>query len=413
MSFFYYTFYLPTLYCLKILFFWLPLIRQRRIFEERNKQDDLCLSFKMADQKADLCFEFSSEGEYQQVASLISDALCEGKKLELVFFSPSVEKTIQDLARKHPLQIRYLRFPLLSSGLNKWVSAKTLIMVRYDLFPELLVWASSKENQLKIIWVTFKKEHLLENKMSFLKKLFLKKASYIVYASKNDRLIGSKLGLSEEHPFFDFRIEQIKRRMEKRHEKFQQLFPLYSKFNQHIRQFPREKRLIFGNIWPEDLFLLEKIPQEYLVVLVPHQLNEDVLNKIHQFLKSIKRNAIEIHNLSEDIYPSNTYLINKKGILCELYADFGSAYVGGGFGVSVHSLLEPLVAGNDRISCGPKTLRSTEYDLAESFNLMTTVHHGEEFLEWLHQKVNSQDIQEQLMHLIDQYPVYKKEVLSC
>jgi 3-deoxy-D-manno-octulosonic-acid transferase len=413
MSFFFYTFYLPTLNFLKTLFFWLPIVKKRRVFEGRNKQDDHCLSFKTTNQKADLCFEFSSEGEYQQVASLISDALCDGKKLELVFFSPSVEKTIQDLAKKYPLQIRYLRFPLLSCGLNKWVTAKTLIMVRYDLFPELLVWASSKENHLKIIWVTFKKEHVLGKKISFLKKLFLKKASYIVYASKNDRPIGTKLGLSGDHPFFDFRIEQIKRRMEKRHEKFQQLFPLYSKFHQHIVKFPREKRLILGNIWPEDLFLLEKIPQDYLIVVVPHQLNEDVLTKIHQFLKSIKRDALEINNLSEDISPSNTYLINKKGILCELYADFGPAYVGGGFGVSVHSILEPLVAGNDRISCGPKTLRSTEYDLADNFGLMTTVHQGEEFLEWLHQRINSQDIQEQLMHLIELYPVYKKEVLSC
>ena len=54
--------------------------------------------------------------------------------------------------------------------------------------------------------------------------------------------------------------------------------------------------------------------------------------------------------------------MNYKGILCELYPFFSHAYVGNGFGESVHSLMEPFLA-NCFVICGPKIQRSTEYDL--------------------------------------------------
>ena len=63
----------------------------------------------------------------------------------------------------------------------------------------------------------------------------------------------------------------------------------------------------------------------------------------------------------------HSFLINNgiwifqiKGVLCELYSYFDQAYIGGGFGVSVHSLLEPYLSGC-QVVCGPKVSRSSEY----------------------------------------------------
>jgi 3-deoxy-D-manno-octulosonic-acid transferase len=58
-------------------------------------------------------------------------------------------------------------------------------------------------------------------------------------------------------------------------------------------------------------------------------------------------------------------VLNLKGVLCELYSVMGHAYVGGGFERSVHSVLEPFVAGC-KILCGPKVHRSTEVEAIES-----------------------------------------------
>ena len=50
------------------------------------------------------------------------------------------------------------------------------------------------------------------------------------------------------------------------------------------------------------------------------------------------------------------------GVLLEAYTFFGTAFVGGGHGRSIHSVLEPFLAGCN-VFCGQKTHRSTEYDL--------------------------------------------------
>ena len=41
---------------------------------------------------------------------------------------------------------------------------------------------------------------------------------------------------------------------------------------------------------------------------------------------------------------------------------FGHAFVGGGFGVSIHSVMEPFLA-KSKVMCGPKVNRSTEFDM--------------------------------------------------
>ncbi len=66
--------YFPILTLLKALLYFVPKVRERMDFEKKNKTEEGCRSFAQDKLKADLCFEFSSEGEFQQVASLIDDA---------------------------------------------------------------------------------------------------------------------------------------------------------------------------------------------------------------------------------------------------------------------------------------------------------------------------------------------------
>src|SRR5665647_3194150 len=83
---FVYGIFFPLVNLLALLLIWHPKVRSRIVFERKNAKEVNSRSFEDVLTKADLCFEFSSEGEYQQVASLIDDALVANKKIELVFF---------------------------------------------------------------------------------------------------------------------------------------------------------------------------------------------------------------------------------------------------------------------------------------------------------------------------------------
>lgn len=403
--------YFPILYTLKWLFFFIPKVRSRMEFELKNKTEEGCRSFKKDGIQADLCFEFSSEGEFQQVASLIDDALQAQKHLELVFFSPSVEKTIVDLHRRNPKLIRYLRYPILGLTFSSWITSSTLLLVRYDFFPEFLIWSLKPGRKLKMIWITFKKERAKGKSLSAYKLAFLMRSDFTVFATEADYKEGQELGM--KGTIYDFRMEQIKRRMEKREEKFNKFFPQYHGLKKVIDQYPRHKRLILGNAWPLDLFLLKDLPSDVLVVIVPHQLKPEIFEEMNQKLQGMGRNPEMISDRTIEGPTGSTIVVNKKGILCELYSDFGFAYVGGGFGVSVHSILEPLVSGSQHISCGPVNHRSTEFDLAQSYGSMKEVKNNQEFLKWISEDISGFKVHDRLRTQIEAYPVFQKEVLSC
>ncbi len=407
--------YVPLIRLIVLFLFWNSKMEERERFEKRNKFEALAHSFSEKGITADLCFEFSSEGEFQQVAPLVEDALKAGKKIELVFFSPSVEKAIMKLAQKYPSQVRYLRYPFVRifpflgrRSFTHWVTARTLIMVRYDFFPEFLLWSMKPQNKLKIIWMTFKKERTQGKGPSFWKKLFLKNAESVVYAVTSDEVTGGKLGVNGG--VFDFRAEQIKRRILLKDEKFKNTFPLYPEFKSHLNSYKRT--IIVGNAWPSDLFLLKDVPADVLVVVVPHQLSAEIIKSISTSLTEQGREVFEIHDLAREFKNTNAIIINKKGILCELYADFNHAYVGGGFEGSIHSVLEPLVAGTSKISCGPKHFRSTEFDLAYEMGRMTEVNTPEQFSLWLnkHDKTPEHD---KMNSLLEGYEKMRELVISC
>jgi 3-deoxy-D-manno-octulosonic-acid transferase len=403
--------YFPILTLLKGLLFFVPKVRSRMEFEKKNKTEEGCRSFKKDGLKADLCFEFSSEGEFQQVASLIDDAILQEKRLELVFFSPSVEKTIVDLHRRHPKLIRYLRYPILGLSFSSWITSSTLVLVRYDLFPEFLIWSFKAGRKLKLVWVTFKKERAKGKSISAFKMAFFLRSDFTIFATEQDYILGQELGMTGT--IYDFRMEQIKRRMEKREEKFAKFFPQYQGLKKVIDRYPRQKRLIMGNAWPQDLFLLKDLPADVLLVIVPHQLRPEILEEMRLKLIELGRSIEVISDMTIEAPTGSTVLVNKKGILCELYSDFSMAYVGGGFGVSVHSILEPLVAGSEHLSCGPVNHRSTEYDIAQTFGSMKEVKTNQEFLNWLSEDISGFKVHDRLRTQIESYPVFQKEVLSC
>lgn len=375
--------YSVLLRLLSLVLLVIPKVRERVVYERKNGADPFSRKFSSP---ADLAFEFSSEGEFQQVLPLITDALGAGKKIELISFSPSVEKGVQDLCAKYPEQLRALRYPVATGGLLSWITARRLILVRYDLFPELL----SFPGELFLVWFTFKKERVKGKSVSWWKKKFLARSARIIYATEADAKLGLQLGYPGE--VFDFRSEQIRRRMLEKEESFAKKFPEYPTLG--FRDFAREKRLIIGNAWPSDLVVLENIPDDFYVLVVPHKLEPEIIRAF------------------QDRLP-NAIVLNKKGVLCELYSDFGRAYVGGGFETSIHSVLEPLISGADQISCGPINYRSTEFDLVESAGRMTVVKNSQEFHRWLMSPLETPAGDGKILAMTSGYPSHRKAIISC
>lgn len=109
----------------------------------------------------------------------------------------------------------------------------------------------------------------------------------------------------------------------------------------------REKTIVCGSTWPEDeAFLLQAARdcREWNFVIVPHEPTEDHLKDLESRSSELGLVAVR-YSKAKSWTEGNLLLIDKIGILAELYQKGFVAFVGGSFKKTVHSVMEPLASG--------------------------------------------------------------------
>jgi 3-deoxy-D-manno-octulosonic-acid transferase len=119
------------------------------------------------------------------------------------------------------------------------------------------------------------------------------------------------------------------------------------------RYFKREKCIVAGSTWPQDeKHLFPAVAQamhkskDLKIIIVPHEINVPRIHEITEFFKS---EGIPFCTYSKLLSNKQTsfrvLLIDSYGILANLYSLGLLAYVGGGFGLGINSILEPSAQG--------------------------------------------------------------------
>jgi len=84
--------------------------------------------------------------------------------------------------------------------------------------------------------------------------------------------------------------------------------------------------------------------RNHKLIIVPHECNEKTLLAFENAFSSINISSIRYSgtNIKQEF---SCLIIDKVGILADLYAYADLAYIGAGFGRGVHSVIEPAVYG--------------------------------------------------------------------
>jgi 3-deoxy-D-manno-octulosonic-acid transferase len=118
------------------------------------------------------------------------------------------------------------------------------------------------------------------------------------------------------------------------------------------RQFPviekfvnGDPTFIAGSSWPadEELFIPYFLTKpDWKLIIAPHEIHEEHLLEIEQRLKG--RDCIRLSKATpENIKGYDTLIIDCFGMLSSIYRYGHIAYIGGGFGVGIHNVLEAAV----------------------------------------------------------------------
>ena len=137
-----------------------------------------------------------------------------------------------------------------------------------------------------------------------------------------------------------------------------------------VKPFPEVERfiggrqcIIAGSTWPPDEKLLvefhQQMPDDYCLIIAPHDISAPHVTQIKAlFPDSQLYTELESGNSSRSLSLSkgrqmNVLIVNTIGILSQLYQYARFVYIGGGFGVNIHNIQEPVTFGCP-VVFGPK-----------------------------------------------------------
>ena len=112
------------------------------------------------------------------------------------------------------------------------------------------------------------------------------------------------------------------------------------------------KSIIAGSTWPPDERLwsafVPRLPEDYCLIIAPHDISESHVAQIKaMFPDSQCYTEFDVEKHTKIL------IVNTIGILSQLYQYARFVYIGGGFGVNIHNIQEPVTFGCPVIF-GPK-----------------------------------------------------------
>jgi 3-deoxy-D-manno-octulosonic-acid transferase len=280
----------------------------------------------------------ASAGEYEAAIPLIKALKKRGILTLATLFSPSgyanaAKTSIPDF-------MTYLPFDSKSS-VKKFIDIiepSAFIFCKHDIWPNI-VWTCSDKNIPVILTNANLHSHSSRLKpwaLGFNRYLFRQFTAIWTVAEKHAERIARIIGSKDKISIMgDTRFDRVVERARES----------YFKLPGNFEDSPV---LIAGSVWHSEFFTLDvfietrkNIPG-WKLIWVPHEPDEMHLKSVESKCDehNIRHTRLSAENQLED---SEVIIIDRTGILPALYRYADIAYVGGGFGKGVHSVIEPAV----------------------------------------------------------------------
>ncbi len=314
-----------------------------------------------------------SVGEGLQARPVLERIRAQHPSVQIVYthFSPSAERFAASLAVDHA---DYLPFDS-ARGMRRVLDAlrpTALVCAKLDLWPQLTAEASARGVRLGLISATLGagSSRLGPVARALSRDAFAAlDAVGAVDAEDAARLVAAGVHEGRATVTGDTRYDQVAARAALADRNGPLLAPL---------RFERPT-LVAGSTWPADdavlfhawLKVLHEVPAARLII-APHEVTPDHLEAIRDWaaLSGLSLGALGTPDASE----ADVVLVDRMGVLGDLYALADAAYVGGGFhAAGLHSVLEPAAFGAPVIF-GPRCSNSRDAQLLLAARAAASAH---------------------------------------
>lgn len=303
----------------------------------------------------------AASGEFEYAKPVIRQLKLSAPDIPIVvtYFSPTFSLSVEnfpgvDFALPLPLDL-----PGPCASFLKHIQPRLLLIARTDIWPEILT--QTRIRKVPIHLFSYTQKPLTRFGRTFA-KFRLSFVDQVDCVSDEDLNLLLELGVGPTlDTLGDTRYDQVHHRL------------AHPKALPEILK-PKSICLVAGSTWPEDEKVLFTALQPLLVaeqlklILVPH---EPTPAHIESLRADLRLNGLKYALFSDerDWEDKAVLLVDKVGVLAELYLWGNLAFVGGSYRSTVHSVMEPLGAGAVTF-VGPKNQNNRE---AQEFKALTVM----------------------------------------
>ena len=324
-------------------------------------------AFDVLKQKVDpeakyVWFHAASLGEFEQGRPIMERLRSEHPeyKILLTFFSPSgyeVRKNYEgaDIICYLPLDtpinaIRFLRLvrPVMAFFIKYEFWYNYLHILKYRKVPTYSVSSIFRPEQVFFKWYAKKYAGVLRC------------ITHFFVQNEQSRELLEKIGITEVTISGDTRFDRVLQIKEQ--SKRLPLVEAFKNKKQTVEEAYKQEYKVFvaGSSWPpdEDIFIrfFNEHP-EWKLIIAPHVIGNDHLQQI---MSKLNRKTVRYTEATpETAAEAQCMIIDCFGLLSSIYHYGEVAYVGGGFGVGIHNVLEAAV-WNVPVFFGPNNKRFQE-----------------------------------------------------
>ena len=328
------------------IYIYAALIRAASVFNPQARQFLVGRKGQFRKMKAVVCdgdqvvwFHCASVGEFEQ-GRPVMEAFKKGfpaYKILLTFFSPSGYELLKNFELAD--YVFYLPMDKATNARRflKIFQPKMAIFIKYEYWFNYMDEIHKAGIPLFFVSAIFRKQQQFFRFYGSWFRKQLKKVTWFFVQNENSHRLLSQIGIQNHEISGDTRFDRVLKVLDTSFD-----LPEINRFKGN------NELLVAGSTWPpdEDILLdyMNSKPEHLKLLLVPHKIGEhhisEILKKFERF-SPVRFSQSDIKKLSE----TNVLIMDKMGLLSGLYRYADLAYVGGGFGLGIHNLLEAAVYG--------------------------------------------------------------------
>lgn len=323
----------------------------------------------------------SSMGEFEHIkpfVRILRQRLPESRTV-VMFFSPSGYENVKSAPGVDLFIYAPFDWWFVVRRLFKALDPRALIIAKYDVWPNQ-IWAAKSLGipRFLINATLYSASGRLQPGIRRFQRAVYQKIDRILAISPEDKTNYLKLSAAEKIVVVgDTKYDQVVFRSEESRKKTVLLETIHAGKNIFVA----------GSTWPEDeAHLIPAIKaivapggQGLLTIVCPHEPTADHLDHLTEAWAPLQTC---LYSRLEGYKGEPVIIIDRIGLLANLYSAAQVAYVGGGFKQNVHNVLEPAVYGIP-VLFGPVNQNSHEAQLLKQAGGGIEVHSAEEIQEQL------------------------------